>query len=31
MKALDFEEKFYSNLYKGSRIGGNVDTIELEG
>jgi len=28
MKALDFGEKFYQNLYTGSRIGGKVDTIE---
>jgi len=30
MKALGFEEKFYSNLYSGSRIGGRVDTIEVD-
>ena len=29
MKTLEFQEKFYSNLYIGSRIGGNIDTIEL--
>ena len=29
MKTLGFEEKFYMNLYEGSRIGGNVDSIEL--
>ncbi len=29
MKVLGFEEKFYSNLYVGSRIGGNIDTIAL--
>jgi len=29
MKALGFEEKFYTNLYDGSRIGGNIDTIEF--
>ena len=28
MKSLGFEEKFYMNLYTGSRIGGRVDTIE---
>jgi len=28
MKELGFSEKFYVNLYDGSRIGGNVDTIE---
>ena len=27
MKTLGFEEKFYTNLYIGSRIGGNIDTI----
>jgi predicted phosphodiesterase len=27
MKALGFEEKFYSNLYAGSRIGGRTDEI----
>jgi len=30
MKSLGFGEKFYMNLYEGSRIGGNVDNIELE-
>ena len=30
MKALGFEEKFYINLYAGARIGGNIDTIELQ-
>lgn len=30
MKALGFEEKFYINLYAGSRIGGNIDTIDLQ-
>ena len=30
MKELGFGEKFYTNLYEGSRIGGNVDTIELQ-
>jgi len=30
MKELGFDEKFYTNLYVGSRIGGNVDTIELQ-
>jgi len=29
MKALGFEEKFYENLYIGSRIGGKTDTITL--
>jgi len=29
MKELGFEEKFYENLYHGTRIGGRVDTIEL--
>jgi putative phosphoesterase len=29
MKELGFEEKFYSNLYTGSRIGGKVDSITL--
>jgi hypothetical protein len=29
MKALGFDEKFYTNLYIGSRIGGNIDTIEF--
>ena len=29
MKTLGFDEKFYSNLYIGSRIGGNVDTISV--
>lgn len=27
MKELGFEEKFYTNLYIGARIGGNIDTI----
>ncbi len=27
MKKLGFEEKFYTNLYIGARIGGNIDTI----
>jgi predicted phosphodiesterase len=30
MKALGFDEKFYTNLYTGSRIGGKVDTIEVK-
>ena len=30
MKALGFEEKFYINLYAGARIGGNIDSIELQ-
>ena len=30
MKALGFEEKFYMNLYTGSRIGGKVDTLSLQ-
>jgi predicted phosphodiesterase len=30
MKRLGFEEKFYANLYTGSRIGGRVDSIRLE-
>ena len=30
MKELGFTEKFYSNLYLGARIGGNVDTIEFQ-
>ena len=30
MKSLGFEEKFYMNLYDGARIGGNVDSIEIE-
>ncbi len=29
MKALGFDEKFYSNLYVGTRIGGNIDTISV--
>lgn len=29
MKTLGFEEKFYENLYTGSRIGGKTDTITL--
>jgi putative phosphoesterase len=28
MKELGFSEKFYINLYDGTRIGGNIDTIE---
>ena len=27
MQELGFEEKFYTNLYDGARIGGNIDTI----
>ena len=27
MNSLGFEEKYYSNLYNGTRIGGKVDTI----
>jgi len=30
MKALGFEEKFYSNLYAGTRIGGRIDRIEWQ-
>ncbi len=30
MKELGFSEKFYTNLYNGSRIGGNVDSIEFQ-
>ena len=30
MKELGFDEKFYINLYAGSRIGGNIDTIGLQ-
>ena len=30
MKELGFEEKFYINLYAGARIGGNIDSIELQ-
>ena len=30
MKMLGFEEKFYSNLYEGARIGGNIDFIEVQ-
>jgi len=30
MKALGFDEKFYTNLYIGSRIGGNIDTISID-
>jgi len=29
MQALGFEEKFYENLYHGSRIGGKIDSISL--
>jgi len=29
MKELGFSEKFYINLYTGSRIGGNVDSISI--
>lgn len=29
MKTLGFEEKFYTNLYVGTRIGGNIDSIEI--
>ena len=27
MKSLGFDEKFYANLYNGTRIGGKIDTI----
>jgi len=30
MKELGFTEKFYTNLYNGARIGGNVDSIEFQ-
>lgn len=30
MKEIDFEEKFYENLYNGTRIGGKVDMISYE-
>jgi len=30
MQALGFDEKFYTNLYAGTRIGGKVDTIEVQ-
>jgi len=30
MYSLGFEEKFYINLYAGTRIGGRVDSIEAE-
>jgi len=29
MRDLGFEEKFYTNLYDGTRIGGKIDKIEL--
>jgi len=30
MKSLGFKEKFYTNLYIGSKIGGNFSSIEVE-
>ena len=30
MKEIGFEEKFYENLYLGTRIGGKIDTINFE-
>lgn len=30
MKRLGFEEKFYENLYRGTRIGGKIDTVTLD-
>ena len=31
MKEIGFEEKFYENLYNGTRIGGKIDEIKYEG
>ena len=31
MKEIGFEEKFYENLYHGTRIGGKIDMISYEG
>jgi len=31
MKEIEFGEKFYENLYNGTRIGGRIDSIEYEG
>jgi putative phosphoesterase len=29
MREIGFDEKFYVNLYEGTRIGGKIDTIEM--